>query len=292
MTEQVSEQENITFQDQSKVGQPIMLPLEVALLFGSDMTNLGFYVRLLLLSQSGILDNVNQQQLAKLLNITPQWLIPKLKTLISLGLLVQQKKGKDCIYKIVNPVLPDETILEVGRLKNTLIINTIKENFNYQETAELLDKTSKSSAKRQTQFTQNELSLANIYNYNTSTPKPKNILTSKVKLNTPPKKPDIKRFPKIWYNMVLTAYAKHSGVERVGPELSWAHKATRNMFLAGRKPQEIIKFMEWLAENNDNPEFKWLKFWTMDTVRKRLPDFLAGKLTGEEDQDDGFRQLN
>ena len=64
------------------------------------------------------------------------------------------------------------------------------------------------------------------------------------------------------------------------------------MFLAGRKPKEIIDFMEWIEEHKDEKKFEWLKFWTMGTVQKWLPDYLSGRLTNEgEDPDAGYRQL-
>jgi hypothetical protein len=85
-------------------------------------------------------------------------------------------------------------------------------------------------------------------------------------------------FGKIKYNRVLEAYHKYKGVSLKGPEQNQVFKAAKEMFLAERTLEQIEAFMRWLKENEENPETPWVKNWTIWTVQKKLPEFLAGKL--------------
>ena len=46
------------------------------------------------------------------------------------------------------------------------------------------------------------------------------------------------------------------------------------MFLSDRTPEQIIGCMEALEKSGE----EWTSNWTMDTVRRKLPEFVAGRL--------------
>jgi hypothetical protein len=106
----------------------------------------------------------------------------------------------------------------------------------------------------------------NIYNTNNINNKDNNILVKG------------KTFPKQDYDIVITAYKKYKGVGLVGPEVAYHLKAIKLMFQADRKVKEIVDFMKWLHDNEKNEETTWVKTWTIWTVQKKLPEFVAGKL--------------
>ncbi len=108
----------------------------------------------------------------------------------------------------------------------------------------------------------------------------KEIEKPKVK-NGRPKKPS---FPQAWYNLVLNAYVKNKGVTLSKNEFMIPMKAAKTMFEAGRKPKEIIAFMEWIKAHENEEEYRWLKMWTMYTVAKKLPEFLAGKFENRKEK--------
>lgn len=80
------------------------------------------------------------------------------------------------------------------------------------------------------------------------------------------------------YILVLKAYMQHKGIELRGEEMKDALRIIEKIFKSRRTPQEAISFMQWLQSNVDNEELIWTKFWTISTVQKKLPEFLADKL--------------
>ena len=96
-------------------------------------------------------------------------------------------------------------------------------------------------------------------------------------------KKNIKRYPKDDYNLVLDAYQKYKGIKLAGSEFVIPLKAIKLMFEAKRTPEEIISFMKWLSENQN--EIPWTRTWTIWTVRNKLPEFLAGKLEVSDGDD-------
>lgn len=272
---------------------PVNIPLEVQLLLFPKQNEdlLVPYMRLAQLDLLGLLPEMNQGDIAKHLGVSRQWITQLAKRLQKLGLLSIHKEGREHQFGLHFPLFTAEAYEEIGKVKYTL---TVKVHFTYQEMQELLDNSSKIALKGVIPTTQKQLTLSNNIYTNTNNHKGNTVkqIPIKQELAKPAPKKAVQRFPKIQYNMVLNAYMKYTGVERKGPDLSFAIKSVRNLFLAGHKPQDIIKFMQWLSENCDDPNYKYLKLWNMETVRKLLPDFLSGRLTNEEEEDDGFRSLN
>jgi len=85
-----------------------------------------------------------------------------------------------------------------------------------------------------------------------------------------------KSFPRETYNLILEAYQKYKGIKLNGTEFLIPQRAIKLMLRDERKPEEIINFMKWLNENEST--IPWVRMWTIWTVRKKIAEFLAGKL--------------
>lgn len=283
--------------DTIQMPEMLGVPFFAFVILDDEPALFNLYNKLIGWEQLGYLADISNKELAELLGKTPEHLSTQIKKLEKLQLVRKTKLSKGFCYKLTIP----DSFASAEQLRNIL---TIKKNLNVVQARDEIKHLSKELKKEVVDNYFEPLTLTNICSNNTKYVSNTNItndtnLKEEIPIKqelTPQKKKkqsrEVQRFPKILYNQVLNAYIKYSGVPRKGNELSWAYKATRNMFLAGRKPKEIIEFMKWISEHCDESEFKWLKHWTMETVRKKLPDYLAGRLQGEEEIDDGFRSLN
>jgi len=93
-----------------------------------------------------------------------------------------------------------------------------------------------------------------------------------------------KTFLKEDYKFILDKYQELKGITLKSKEFDAPMQDIKSMFLSDRKKDEIISFMEWLAEkaSSGEKEFIWTTNWTIKTVRLKLPEFLAGKFSGGE----------
>ena len=82
-------------------------------------------------------------------------------------------------------------------------------------------------------------------------------------------------FPKDWYKQVIDKYQSLKGITLQGKEFLPVEQTCKTMFLSGRTPDQIIACMEFL--NGANSEI--YQNWTIRTIFKKLPEYLAGKLT-------------
>lgn len=89
-----------------------------------------------------------------------------------------------------------------------------------------------------------------------------------------------KKFPKEDYDKIIKAYQEIKGIELNGPEFSPIQQDIKTMFMAEREPEEIIKFMKWLEQSNE----EWTQNWTIRTVKIKMPEWTAGKLKGRKSQ--------
>lgn len=80
------------------------------------------------------------------------------------------------------------------------------------------------------------------------------------------------------YISVLKAYMYYKEIELRGKETYSVLYTIKDMFEAKRKKEQIINFMKWLKQNEDDEHYLWVRSWTIGTVQKKLPEFLAGKL--------------
>lgn len=90
------------------------------------------------------------------------------------------------------------------------------------------------------------------------------------------------QFPASDYKVVLEAYQKYKGVSIKGAEANIVRRATKTMFQSERSVKNILDFMKWISQNEDKKGMEWLKSWTIWTVQKKMPEFLAGKLKTPE----------
>lgn len=97
-------------------------------------------------------------------------------------------------------------------------------------------------------------------------------ISSKLILNS-----NIKYKP-ITYIKLLNLYMELKGIKLMGEEKKCALYSIHNMLKSGRKPQNILAFMLWFNQNEDDKNYPWVKNWTIKTVERKLPEFLAGKL--------------
>jgi len=89
---------------------------------------------------------------------------------------------------------------------------------------------------------------------------------------TIPKRKDI-IFPKETYNNILDTYQKLKEIKLQGSEFQPIQQTIKTILMSGRTPDDIIKCMEWMSKDDF-----YKHFWTIKTVRTKLPEFLTGKL--------------
>lgn len=89
-----------------------------------------------------------------------------------------------------------------------------------------------------------------------------------------------KSFPQEHYNQVIEAYKTLKGLELKGREYDPVRQEIKTMFLSERTPAQIISMMKWLSATKE----EWAQTWTLGTVKKKLPEFLAGKLKSKEEK--------
>lgn len=99
------------------------------------------------------------------------------------------------------------------------------------------------------------------------------VIKSKViRLATPTRKET--SFKKEDYNLIIEKYQSLKGIQLKGNEFKPVQQTIKSMFLSGRSKEDIVACMEFLA---NNPKECWQN-WTINTILKQLPLFLAGKL--------------
>jgi len=88
------------------------------------------------------------------------------------------------------------------------------------------------------------------------------------------------KYPKDWYKQTLDAYQEIRGIKLNGPELSPLRQTLKTIFMAGRKPADVIGLMRAL----EGSEEEWTCNWTLRTVKMKLPLWKAGGLSLGDEQ--------
>jgi len=97
------------------------------------------------------------------------------------------------------------------------------------------------------------------------------------------------RLPRETYKEIADAYEKYKGVKLTGAEYGEINRAIKTMLYSGRTQQNIIDFMKFCAwvdqeitGGNEQLEksLGWLQNWTMLTIKRKMPEFLANKFRG------------
>jgi len=88
------------------------------------------------------------------------------------------------------------------------------------------------------------------------------------------------------YKELTDAYQQYKGIRLEGAEFGEVKRAIKTMFYSGRTQEDIINFMKFCHKvceeiNNGNEKVKskfgWFENWTILTIKRKLPEFLAGK---------------
>jgi hypothetical protein len=88
------------------------------------------------------------------------------------------------------------------------------------------------------------------------------------------------KFPEEWYTKVLASYQTLKGIALQGNEFQPVRQTIKTMFLSGRTPSEIADCMRFFQSSVEgDPSSIWAQ-WNINTVKMKLPEFLAGKLKG------------
>ena len=243
---------------EKKQGAPLVVPNEVLLLLLDKPNLLSLLLGLSFLSQLNVPVFVTQPQLSKLLGLSYLTFLKRRKKLEELGLLT------------TDVVSGNFTKIELKTDLTFGLINFIRghKDFirpkNFSELVKYIDKSRKYIVEGLAKKGQMALTDA-IYNIKSSSPPSSN--------TTP-----IKRYPRVNYTRVIEAYNKYKGISLKGPEVAQGMRAIKTMFKADRTPEQIIGLMKWFSDHEDDEDKSWIRSWTIWTVQKKLPEFVAGKL--------------
>jgi len=102
------------------------------------------------------------------------------------------------------------------------------------------------------------------------------------------------------YKELTDAYEKYKGIILKGAEFGPVRQAIKTMLYSGRTKEDILNFMKWASklckEIVDDTDLErtmgWMSNWTMLTVKRKMPEFLAGKFTEEEETDPTVKKLD
>lgn len=130
------------------------------------------------------------------------------------------------------------------------------------------------------------------------TPKKKNKVNNKLKNSTSERKNF--RISNSDYKELTDAYQKYKGIILKGAEFGPVRQAIKTILYSGRTKEDILNFMKWASklckEMVDDPDLErtmgWMSNWTMITVKRKMPEFLAGKFTEEEEIDPIIKKLD
>ena len=93
------------------------------------------------------------------------------------------------------------------------------------------------------------------------------------------------------YKKITDAYEKYKDIKLQGAEFGEVKRAIKTMIYSGRTKENIIDFMKWISEicetmqedENLEKQYCWLKNWTILTIKRKMPEFLAGKFQQNDD---------
>lgn len=96
------------------------------------------------------------------------------------------------------------------------------------------------------------------------------------------------------YKELTDAYQKYKGINLSGAEFGEVKRAIKTMLYSGRTKENILDFMSFCAEicqrieegdKEAEKRFGWLQNWTILTIKRKMPEFLAGKFQEIEEED-------
>ncbi len=233
----------------------------------------GLYISLLYLKQIGYLQIKDQNDIIKLLNLSRQTYFTKRDKLMKLGLIaiVRQHKRQIITFKgfrrIPHFVLPtDVTAFDSYIIDAANSIRPISSTILKTQKAINVEKAKQLEIEQKT----NEK------------------VQAELKRREQKKKEEDVSFDGENYKLVIHAYEQNKGVRLSGAYVLRAKKSIKEMFKAGYKVKQIVDCIKWFAEAEKIEEIKWVQqnSWTIETVMKKMPEFVAGKLTIKKLGDD------
>ena len=246
-------------EDETK-NKDITIQFEKVLTLLGQPELLGLMISLVFLDQIGFIQFKTQKRLAQVLGFSEPTFIRKRKILEQIGLL-EVKEMPNSNRKRIN-------LKFLSRIKNFKLPDIPEKQVKYLLSC--LD----SLYSRETK--EGQLRIEGLKNFKSSSIY-KYILSTVINNNTSNNAKKV-TFPKADYDRVIKAFQRYKGVGLVGPEIPQHLRAVKTMFKAGRKPKEIIAFMKWLHDHEDDERTPWVKTWTIWTVQKKMAEFVAGKL--------------
>lgn len=254
----------------------VVTPFGLVFLLWNRPDLLGLYLQFLALAQLKTQIWIRQFELPKLLSMSYVSYYKKRKELADLKLIMIKRENSNTTKIIIN----EQCLIENIRLPYKKY-KALQESKSLSELSDLVINTTKTlkEESEKISFEEGQVQLFdNIYINNSQNTNNinKNNNVTRVTSNTNVVKKST--YPKEDYELVLSAFKKYKGIGLAGPEISYHAKAVKMMFQANHKPKEIIDFMKWLNEHEDDGETPWVHTWTIWTVQKKISEFLGGKL--------------
>lgn len=266
-----SEKDVIYSSIDARKGIDVTTQFEVEMILASNRELMGTYHQLFYYHEIGILNNLKFDELANLLQVSENTLKKDRDELERIGVISMIPSGKkkyikfNLVSRIPKFDLPTsqlQWIPYLERCKKGLVAYTPQ--YIQQEKQE----ESEQAAKIKIDAIVKE-----------------KVEKEKEKARAKAKRDEI-RFPEEDYKLVINAYTKYKGIGLVGTEVVRAKRAIKQMFLAQRSVKQIVDCMKFFHDNQRDEDMKWLQFWTIETVMKKIPEFAAGKLKSHTMDDD------
>lgn len=278
----MNDEKTVTSFDDSEIGvrltgmdrrytRPVDIQLEISILLHDQTDLLGFYIQLLFMFQIGVLNHILQEELAPILGMSYPTFLTWRKKLEVCGLITIEGHGKlkfiafndvRRIGDIEFPNSPKAIIDYVKKLQKEIVILS----------PDVLEKEFKQQADQEAKLRIDAIIKEQVQK-------------EKEKAKAKAKREEI-RFPAEDYSLVLTAYTKYKGLGLQGTEIIRAKRAIKQMFLAKRSVKQIIDCMKFFHDNKNAEEYIWMRSWTIETIMKKIPEFIAGTLKVRTMDDD------
>lgn len=244
-------------------------PLELYAILHDRIDLLGFYLAISHLINLGVLPFKKQEQLADILHLSKPTYIKFRNELIERKVLALVHHGNK---------LWTLKLLQISRIP-LIKIPSREDAHSYLDS--LQRKVHPLSEKEIVQISMDGIIKEEVK---------KEIVKSKEKEIEKKKQEEI-RYPEEDYKIVLNGYKKYKGVGLIGPEIARAKKAIKEMFKASRSPKQIVDCMKFFKENQNDDENRWMRYWTLETIGKKIPEFLANSLTPVKKMGDDIEEV-
>jgi len=257
----------------NRFAKPLFIDVELITLLWNEPHLVGFYIHLYYLQQLGLLSIAPDKKVAEVMGISYMSFLKYRDSLKKIGLINVTKNGTKCIVDLnqIDRLSKDDLKppTNLDDFPNWMIKLQKKIQIITPEYAMKIQAIEKAKEEK----IQQELLAREA------------VKKAKEKEKAKAKREE-KRFPNEDYEIVLNAYKKYKGVGLLGPEINRAKRAIKQMFLAERRIKDIVDCMKFFHDNQRNEEYKWLQSWTIETVMKKIPEFVAGQLKSRTMEDD------